>query len=565
MTYCQQTKGHFSSFLAVSGAVYINCLGLTRDKQASGEKRLPMRRELVTLQIGTSANYTGAHFWNLQDEYLAIPPSQRELSPSTFFNEVLSGSRAARSGLRYAPRLQVIDANGAFGALSTDAGVVLPTREDGSKFSPAWSKKVRRYVREAIPKSQYVKNILEQESAEGEASAGKQVKLEGDVRYWSDYLKSQYHPRTCFPLQGVHHGVSKLDSFEVGVEVAKTLLLDDAYEQLRYFVEGCDSFGGLCVISNADDAYAGFTSTYLSHLRDELGASSPVLVFGTHSVRRRYGQRGGGSVTDELDIAADTLCMQNEAKLVSSCFEFSTEYIALSPQAVRRFPLLHASSQDLFQSSSVLATAMHVALTPMQMNLSLAGLISAVRPAPFASFGSVACNFPSVALKFEYSSYLYNTPGSVSLSDVYADHTETKPHRTGNAHTLNLRPISVTEVVSARGLGHSLPIFANIATPITIPIPFPTIFHSSMERNLGVSRRSLSSGKNSEATEVEQIAAIAGLATVGAKAHSALNLLGEAVKPSPKKTAAQVIGVEDDELHETGEALIGRAADYLTI
>lgn len=524
-----------------------------------------MRRELVTLQIGTTANYTGVHFWNLQDEYLAIPPSQRELSPSIFFNEVPSGTSAARSGLRYAPRLQIIDASGAFGALSTDAGVVLPTSEDDTKISPAWSKEVRRYVREAVPKSQYVKSILAQERGEVGENVRDEVRMEGDVRYWSDYLKSQFHPRTCFPLRGVHHGVSKLNSFEIGVEMAKAMVLDEAYEQLRYFVEGCDSFGGLCVIANADDAYAGFADTYLSHLRDELGASSPVLVFGTHSSGRRYGRRGTGAASDELDIAADRLCTQNEAKFVSSCFELTAEYVPLSPQPVHRFPLLQASSQDLFQSSSVLATAMHVALTPVQTTLSLAGLISAVKPASFASFGTLACNFPPVALKFEYGPNLFNTSGSVSLSDVYADYTNTKPHQTGNAQRLNLPPTSVTEVVSARGLGFSLPIFANVTAPITIPVPFPTIFHPSLERNPGISKSTLSPSESSEANEVEQIAAVAGLATVGTSAHSALSLLGETVKPISKKNAAQVTGVEDSELYEAAETLIGRATDYLTI
>lgn len=518
-----------------------------------------MRRELVTLQVGTSANYTGAHFWNLQDEYLAIPPSQRELSPATFFSEIPSGTRAARSGLRYAPRLQIIDASGAFGALSTDAGVVLPNREDIMRSSPAWSRRVQRYVKEAASKSQYTTKLLEQESGRSKGDVEEGVRMEGDVQYWSDYLKTRFHPRTCFPLPGVHQGVSKLDSFEIGVEMAKTSVLDETYEHLRYFVEGCDSFGGLCVVANADDSFAGFTTTYLSYLHDELGASSPVLVFGTHSVGRHSDDAGLGAP----GFAADRLSAQNEAKFLSSCFEFSTEYIPFSAQPMHRFPLVHASSQDLFQSSAVLATTMHVALTPVQTSLSLAGLLSAIKPAPFASFGAAACNFPSLTHKVRYDSNLYSALGTVSLSDVYADCAITSSHQKRNIP--KAPPPSVTEVFSARGLGYSLPVFANLAAPVTTPIPFPTIFHPSLERSLGVSKGALSSCTSSETVEVEQIAAVAGLATVSVEAHNALSLLAEAVKPNSKKTVAQVTGVEDNELDEIAERLIGRAADYLAL
>ena len=34
--------------------------------------------ELITIQVGTLANYVGAHFWNMQDEYVRRYQSDEE-------------------------------------------------------------------------------------------------------------------------------------------------------------------------------------------------------------------------------------------------------------------------------------------------------------------------------------------------------------------------------------------------------------------------------------------------------------------------------------------------------
>lgn len=514
-----------------------------------------MKRDVVTLQIGTTANYIGAHFWNLHDEYLATPPLERELAPSTFFREVPPGSRAARRGLRYAPRLQVIDADGAFGALSTDEGSVLPGREDGRKVQPVWSKNVQRYVREPIQPSEYVAKLLAEERGDEVDDDGEEVQVINKVNYWSDYLKTRFHPRTCFPLQAFHHGVSDMNMFEIGSEIASSSVLEDTYEHLRYFAEECDSFGGLCIIADADDAYAGFTDVYLKHLQDELGAASPMLVFGIHNEKRCYSRR----------VEVDRLRAQNEAKLVAGCLELSAEYVPFATRNVERISLLHVDKQNLFHSSSILGTAMHTALTPLQQNLSLAGLISAIQPTPFASYGAIGCNFPPPHRRLDFQNSLFSIPGSVSLSEVHIEDKNAK--RTCNTATA-ARSRSVTpEIISARGLGHSLPIYANVTAPIILPVPFPRIFDPSLERGYQAPRDVRSDGQDSDSgpADVEQIGAAAGLSTLRTEGYVALSTLSEAIKPTTRKTAAQLTGVEDEELRELAEKLEGLGSDYLLI
>lgn len=523
---------------------------------------------MACIQVGTAANYVGAHFWNLQDEYLAIPPPERELSPATFLREVSPGSRAARSGLRYAPRLQAIDATDAFGALSTDAGSVLAEREaDESKAAPTWSHRVERYVRRAVPHSRYVDSLLAPEKVDGPGDADGGTGLEDGVNHWSDYLKTRLHPRSCFRLPGVHHNVTNMQTFDFGQGLATSSLLEEMYDDLRFFVEECDSFGGLCVTTNADSAHAGVCAKYLSFLQEEFGSSSPVLVYGVHDVTRSCTQAAAREYNDEFNKQRETLWSQNEAKLTAACLELSAHYVPLSSKAVQRIPLLHATPNDLFHSSAVLGVAMDVSFVPLQQNLSLAGLLSALRPAPFASFGGLVCNFPSPVARLSYNSNLVQTTGSVSLSKSWSDTSSCNFVK--NTKTSQSVSSSCTEVVAACGLEYSMPVFSNVSSPVTIPIPFPTILDASLERNrFAIAGRPRGTAKTGPA-EIEQIAVLAGLATVSADAHMALKLLGESVRPSNRRSRAQSAarssGVEDDELREVSESLASRAEDYLGV
>jgi hypothetical protein len=103
------------------------------------------------------------------------------------------------------------------------------------------------------------------------------------VRYWSDYNRVYYHPRSIiqiaeFELQ------SRLVPFEkwsVGEELFVDLdrehdLMD---RDLRPFAEECDQMQGIQLLTSSDDAWGGFAAKYLERLRDEFGKTS-IWVWG---------------------------------------------------------------------------------------------------------------------------------------------------------------------------------------------------------------------------------------------------------------------------------------------
>lgn len=511
-----------------------------------------MKRDLVCLQIGTAANHVGAHIWNLQDEYLAVSPEQRELSPSTFFRVVSPDSLAGRRGILYAPRLQVIDATGAFGALSTDEGAVLSDKDTAAaRNAPLPGPRASRYVRAPVRKSAYVRGLLAaDEGADKEQFPG--FGAEDDVQFWSDYLKTRLHPRTCMPVRGVHHGVEKLNLFERGAEIARRDVIEDYYDDLRFFIEECDDFGGICVTAGADDAWAGFAAKYLEHMYEELGSSCPVMIFGLHNMHRMYSKRTSLRQR-EFDPKSEATFARNEARFVATCMDYSTEYIPLSALPISRIPLVHAKPQNLFHASAVFGLAMNVALTPLQHKLSLAGLISALRPAPFASFGSLACNFPAVANQWSFDGDFCNASGSINLSRVWAvGHDGARANYVPSSS-------SCTEIVSSRGFGRNVPVYSSISCPVTLPIPFPKIFDSSLERNKFAALERSKAGITSNAG-IEQIALLSALATMGPGGHSSMSALGRAVDPRETRHTG-----EEQEFAEVSEALLSRAADYASL
>lgn len=112
-----------------------------------------------------------------------------------------------------------------------------------------------------------------------------------DVRYWSDFNRVYYHPRSSVQLMEyeLDSTLQPFAQFDLGVDLYKQLdrehdLLD---RDFRLFAEECDQIQGIQMITSADDGWAGFASKYIEDLHDEFG-KVPIVVWGVE---------GGGRVS----------------------------------------------------------------------------------------------------------------------------------------------------------------------------------------------------------------------------------------------------------------------------
>src|SRR5687767_4269044 len=97
------------------------------------------------------------------------------------------------------------------------------------------------------------------------------------VRYWSDFSRVYYHPRSLVQLYDyeLNSSIQPFDRFAAGAELFSTLDKDDDIvdRDFRPFVEECDRMQGIQVFTGLDDAWGGFAGEYVEALRDEYGKS----------------------------------------------------------------------------------------------------------------------------------------------------------------------------------------------------------------------------------------------------------------------------------------------------
>ena len=100
----------------------------------------------------------------------------------------------------------------------------------------------------------------------------------GTVKYWSDFNRVFYHPRSIVQLNEYELSSSLMpfENWDAGQELFGSLdkehdLLD---RDLRPFAEECDQLQGMQIISGVSDAWGGFAARYVERLRDEYGKSA---------------------------------------------------------------------------------------------------------------------------------------------------------------------------------------------------------------------------------------------------------------------------------------------------
>jgi hypothetical protein len=98
------------------------------------------------------------------------------------------------------------------------------------------------------------------------------------VRYWSDFNRVYFHPKSIIQLNEYELGSSLMpfENWTAGEELFNSLdkehdLLD---RDLRPFAEEADQMQGIQLMSGIDDAWGGFAARYMDRIRDEYGKTT---------------------------------------------------------------------------------------------------------------------------------------------------------------------------------------------------------------------------------------------------------------------------------------------------
>ncbi|KAL2798701.1 tubulin nucleotide-binding domain-like protein [Aspergillus keveii] len=327
--------------------------------------------EILTLQLGQRANYLATHFWNLQESYFTYNGEKE--SPVDHDVHFRPGV-GADGGETYTPRTLIYDLKGAFGTLRKN-NALYELAEDLAPGQGLWDGREILQRLDPIPQSEYQKSL-------DQGTAAPQLSSE-TVRFWSDYNRVFYHPRSIVQLNDfeLNSNIMPFEDWGLGEELFNDLdkehdLLD---RDVRPFAEECDQLRALQIFTGSDDAWGGFAARYVDRLVDEYGKKA-VLVWAIEDGKRAH----------------QTTRIKREVNKARSLF-------AISPQATMYTPILdpptrlpgtvRLNSHSEWYTSALISMAMESVTLPTRLR-------------PYQQFESLLAGDDSIRRIFELQASL---------------------------------------------------------------------------------------------------------------------------------------------------------------
>ncbi|KAJ5682858.1 hypothetical protein N7462_006023 [Penicillium macrosclerotiorum] len=301
--------------------------------------------EIVTLQLGQRANYLATHFWNLQESYFTYNEGEESLLDHDVHFRPGVGADGSET---YTPRAVVYDLKGGFGTLRK-YNALYELSEDAVAGQGLWDGLEVVQKQAPIPQSDYQKSL-------DQGTEAPQLTSE-TVRYWSDYNRVFYHPRSIVQLNEyeLNSQMMPFEDWDAGEELFNDLdkehdLLD---RDMRPFAEECDQLRAVQLFTGSDDAWGGFAARYIDRLRDEYGKKS-IWVWALED---------GSRVQRHHQFKRDV----NKARSLYSISSQSNLYVPLIDIPQRIPSYLNVDRYSEWQKTALLSSAVETITLPSRI------------------------------------------------------------------------------------------------------------------------------------------------------------------------------------------------------
>ncbi|PYI01773.1 protein dml1 [Aspergillus sclerotiicarbonarius CBS 121057] len=301
--------------------------------------------EIITLQLGQRANYLATHFWNLQESYFTY--NEEEESPVDHDVHFRPGVGADGTET-YTPRTVIYDLKGGFGTLRK-YNALYELTEDSNPGQGLWDGKEVLQQQALIPQSEYQKSL--------DAGLPAPTLSAETVRYWSDYNRLFYHPRSIVQLNDyeLNSKIMPFEDWTIGEELFNDLdkehdLLD---RDVRPFAEECDQLRALQIFTGSDDAWGGFAAKYVDRIRDEYGKKA-VWVWAIES---------GKKVDRQTQFKRDL----NKARSVHAISTQASLYAPIIDPPSRIPKSVYLNPQSEWYTTALISSAMETVSLPTRL------------------------------------------------------------------------------------------------------------------------------------------------------------------------------------------------------
>ncbi|KAF2469756.1 uncharacterized protein BDR25DRAFT_334719 [Lindgomyces ingoldianus] len=278
----------------------------------------------LRLSIGKAAWPIGV----TMESYFTYPPDPE----SPVNHDILFRPGIAPDGSdTFTPRTLIYDLKGAFGSMRKVNALYEPDYNESQEAGGVWPSKPIIQRSQPIPQSAYQVHL--------DAGLDPPPLTTSTVRYWSDYSRVFYHPKSLVQLSEfeVNDKLMPFEKWDVGMSLFDKLEreVDLVDRDLRPFVEECDGMQGLQLITSVDDAWGGWASGWIERLQDEYGKFS-IWTWG-------LGDQGSNmAVSREMRLQQ----IVNSARSLYALAEHSSVYspVSQTPLKVPSYMSIDASS-----------------------------------------------------------------------------------------------------------------------------------------------------------------------------------------------------------------------------
>lgn len=239
-------------------------------------------REILTLQLGHYSNFVGSHWWNIQEAGFSYTGKPSEIDHDVLFREGINFKKE----VTFTPRLLLVDLKGSLQHLRIEGELYDVPAPDVNE-APWPAEKVQVEVAPEQPeKNEFLRDVEAGSSAAGDTGTGAPVpgkvyNLEQDVKTWTDFLVSRFHPRTVLVSNEYQHNSTEqpFDIYNYGVALYKSQdFEEDLTDRIRNYMEECNNAQGFHLLFDGTNGFGGVATSLAEHLADEYRNKSVLAL-----------------------------------------------------------------------------------------------------------------------------------------------------------------------------------------------------------------------------------------------------------------------------------------------
>lgn len=341
-------------------------------------------REVVTLQLGHYASSVGAHWWGLQEAQFCFEPDA-EKAEIIHHDVLFRAGRTLHGQETYTPRLIIMDLKGSLSSLKLEGGLYQDTK---TNTSVAWKGDVTTHreepdhgnlVLEGLNKPQDHTSLVKGCAAQalpsgaplprkGKDRASETAHSESPKPVWSDFLRTQLHPRSILTIHQYNHDgeANRLEAFGQGEKLLEDgTCLEELEDRLHFYVEECDYLQGFQVLCDLHNGFSGIGAKVTELLRDEY-AGKGILTWGlTPALNTTNPQRNFYRL---VNTVLGLVHLSNHSSLF--CPLSLNRSLGLRPEPPVAFPYLQYNASLDYHTSAILATALDTVTLPYRLQTS---------------------------------------------------------------------------------------------------------------------------------------------------------------------------------------------------